>query len=235
LTDNKYDLRCILRYVLGFYAIQYTENAYIFGNNRVFLPDSPSKWFPPRQTPTPSGLLSGELPGKTETCYPPAPPTSPRLFCPRFSKQMLLLSVTIASNAPEVAQGVVSCRGIEERRHAILRPKGQLERRTENWLCQEGRRRLILKTCGASGLDDWLAYFNWHCYECVLLAMMDDLWWRLLRHSVGMDSVELWFPPNIFFSRLFFPLFFPSFIHFNHSVRCGWFLLTVAKVFFFAF
>jgi hypothetical protein len=50
--------------------------------------------------------------------------------------------------------------------------------------------------------------------------------------SVGMDSLELWFPPCIFFSpaRVFFPLFFPSFFHFNRSVRCGWFLLTVAKV-----
>jgi hypothetical protein len=37
---------------------------------------------------------------------------------------------------------------------------------------------------------------------------IDDLRWRLLRHSVGMDSVELWFPPNILFLPRVFSLVF---------------------------
>jgi hypothetical protein len=84
--------------------------------------------------------------------------------------------------------------------NTILRPKGQLERRTENWLCQEEGRRPILKTCGASGLDDWLAYFGWHCYEWLPLVVMDSSRRWLLWCLKG------WILRSFGFRHAFFPL-----------------------------
>jgi hypothetical protein len=57
-------------------------------------------------------------------------------------------------------------------------------------------------------VDDWLAYVGWHCYEYLLLAVMDDLRWRLWWCLLGWILWSFGFRQTFFFSRVFFSLFF---------------------------